>query len=97
MNAKAMKARDDRARAFLADPNNWPRWPILPVMSRGDTNGDKACGFVHASKPDRVYFANIYRLSEIDAGYKTWAEVLAKLESREFTSPDALLAEYRID
>jgi hypothetical protein len=95
MKTRAKETRETRERAFLAEPMNWPKWPILPVMHRGDVAGDRACGFVHASDPKRVYFGNIFGLPS--EGCKTWADVLAKLESREFPSPDALLTQYRID
>lgn len=96
------------ARDFLEQSLNWPRWPMLPMMARGDCHGEEACGFLfsYSAEPEPVvYFGNVFRMTEVAAEVQaetgkdtaTWGELLAKLKHRRFASLDEVLVHYRVD
>lgn len=84
-------------RKFVSDPEEWPRWPLLPVKRR---DGDQFhqhgyCGFMFADGRPRVYLGYMY---ELGAGYpKTWGEALSKYKAVEYADVDALLSVWTVD
>lgn len=75
-------------KEFLEAPDQWPNWPILPVVKRNADWDDPDCmGFVHAGNLKRVFFSLIF----------TIPKDITTLKSREFETTDALLEAYRID
>lgn len=94
-------------REFLEQSLNWPRWPMLPLVSRSGGLGEET-GFLfsHSADPEPiVYFGNIFRINEVADRVKaetgkevaTWQQMLATLKHRRFASLDEVLEHYRID
>jgi hypothetical protein len=46
---------------FMANPKEWPAWPLLPVK-RSTQEGRTECGFLLPTQTD-VYLDNIYALT----------------------------------
>jgi hypothetical protein len=99
-----------RDRAFILDPDKWPKWPVLPLMRRDyDAFGKDAAGFIlpFSGKEARpaVYLGVIYMLDAIADAIRqqsgnanvTWDEIVLKLEKITYDSLDALLVDWRVD
>jgi len=74
---------------FIRDYDEWPRWPMLPVVGR---RGKVEAGIVIAGHPTTVYIANMFALKG-----NTLGEVLADKKKVEYETPELLLKEWRID
>lgn len=57
--AAAKEALRKKERAFIDTPDEWPRWPVLPVVMRQSNDPDDV-GFVLAGSGPVVFFGNIY-------------------------------------
>ncbi len=76
--------RDDRA--FLLSPDDWPRWPILPMKKKGEFwKEERGHGFVFAGHPDTIYFKNIWDIKAEDK--------VADYPKQVYADVDALLAD----
>lgn len=55
--------KQQKSLAFMNDPGEWPRWPILPVK-RHDANGFTETGLMFAVEEVRftVYRGNMFTL-----------------------------------
>ena len=81
--AEKSKATDIQ---FMKNPMEWPRWPVLPLVKRGES---LACGFLLAERDGsvqifKVYLGYIYELPKkkvSDFEFKTY-------ESAEAVSED---------
>lgn len=90
-----VESMDDRA--MILAPQNWPRWPVLPV--KRSVSFDLECGFIMAEhkevdKPMTIYLSSIFSLP--GEGCKTWGEVLARIpeeKRRRYDTLDAMLAD----
>jgi hypothetical protein len=80
-----IKTENDDA-AMMQRPNDWPRWPYLPLIKRG--TGD--AGFLLEGKP-RVFVANIYALSAMTL------EQRREIPTQDYDSYDALAIDWRVD
>ncbi len=53
---------------FLKDPDQWPNWPICPVVNRklelGDRHRYGIVGNFADEPPGRIYFTNMWSLSK---------------------------------
>lgn len=84
--------------AFIKNPENWPRWPVLPVVARKPAGLlEQRCGLVHASDLTKVYFVNMFALASREPKPATWAEAFAGVETKSFPDVEGLLDEYRVD
>lgn len=88
---------------FFKRSEDWPRWPILPLVQR-DGGIRKPLGLVFAQyKPPYVVFtgANLFALPEIVAEleHPTWRQALEKAgaERVEYSTLEELFAVWRID
>lgn len=87
-------------KEFLKEPRIWPRWPVLPLKLRnGEFSDPKFCGLMHEAYPTRVYFVNMFMLADRarELKAKLWSDILDTIEYKEYPSPSALLADYKID
>ncbi len=105
-----LKMKIPNDREFLEQSLNWPRWPVLPVIKRGDSFGsdEESTGFLYSfsREPEPiVYFGNVFGFNEMADALKiklgveavTWQQMLATLNNRRFASLDAVLEVYRVD
>jgi hypothetical protein len=78
---------------------DWPRWPVLPLVSKTRVSDDEMCGFLFADLKPVVYLDNLFSLSERvrGTGAKMWSDVLAPLPRKEYGSVGELLKEWRVD
>jgi hypothetical protein len=108
MASKQEPAAIARAKQFIANPLEWPRYPLLPLvkLDGGGLKDPDGCAvmFAAADPKPTIYFAILFQLDGIAQGLKaktgrnpTWAEVFENFTSRTFESVDALLAEFRVD
>lgn len=85
-----------RDLAFMQSPDEWPRWPLLPLVRRGmHFNDPDGCAFQFADGRPVIYIGVIYMLPKAEG--QTWGEMLSGLKQREFTSFEELAAEYCVD
>jgi hypothetical protein len=107
MSANTVEAIS-RDRAFISDPEQWPKWPVLPLIRRNRAPWtEKACGFILPGQlaSPVVYIGVIYMLDTIaeqikqETGktYVDWEEIVARLEKVTYDSLDALVAEWKVD
>ncbi len=79
---------------FIKNPMRWPRWPLLPLVHRRRSFGEKgAVGAMVAEDKLRVY----EDLNIFAATGRTLTEVIGGLETVEYSTPEDLLADWRID
>lgn len=96
---EAIAARKARDLAFIRNPEDWPRWPVLPLKLRdGDVFDKNFAALLFASGTPVIYFANLFDLPTGERGEgKTWANVLSVFELRIYPSFEALVEEYTVD
>lgn len=72
---------------YLAKPEEWPNWPILPVKNRKETQHGQfpLVGVVFACDPDtqpiKVYLINMFQVQGTD---------LSQVPSKEYANPTAM-------
>jgi len=94
MNAEYRKVQSDAK--FMADPDRWPNWPVLPVVER---EGDKRPGIVieqsRSDKP-KVWVGAI--MWQLKSGQALGPQLDAmSTEVKVYESFEALAAQWRID
>lgn len=47
---------------FMRDPNEWPRWPLLPMKRRGARGQFPDCGFLVTGQGPVIHRAAIYQV-----------------------------------
>lgn len=84
-----MTERFDRDLAFMQNPDQWPRYPRLPLKRRGniDLSDPHALALLVADGQPTIYFGNLY----------LEAEKIIDLERREYASFQALAVDYTVD
>jgi hypothetical protein len=88
--------RKRRDLAFMRNPLDWPKWPLLPLKLRdGSGHEVRFCGLLFADEKPVVYFGNVYALPKADG--QTWRDVLSEFEFTEYETFEDLVAEYTID
>lgn len=86
---------------FLKHPMEWPRWPMLPLKRRNGAkfSDDFYCGlFVHGlgNGGFRVYKLNMFHLPNSPL-IKTWDDAVKHIKFEHYETPEALIAEWKID
>jgi len=87
--AQLSEERIARDRAMIENPDNWPQWPVLPLVATTGTFSDNEhCAFMldDGKATPRVYIGLMYDASRAD-----------QLKTRQFGSIDELLQAYRVD
>jgi len=80
--------------AFIKQPERWPNWPYLPVVSLNYPEGP--CGILFADgKPTVIVDANVFRLGELPWGARK--EKLKSFVRKDYNSYEELLKEWRVD
>jgi hypothetical protein len=72
---------------FAADPNYWPRWPLLPLVERGTGRA----GFLVDGQGPRVFVGNVVSLA---LGAST---PLSDLPTVDYPDLGAVVEAWRID
>lgn len=75
---------------FISDPNHWPRWPLLPLISK---DGKQTPGLLFADNTPTV-FVGVY-LWQLKAG--NLSDQLKDCERKTYPNFQHLLGEWRID
>lgn len=73
---------------FIRSPERWPRWPFLPVVKRDHHPRQFVCGLIFADGTFKVY---------VEANLFDEAPLKSAKEIKEYATPEALLADWRID
>lgn len=81
----ALRAKE---RMFVVTPDEWPRWPILPLVMRNSSDPNDV-GFLFAGEESRVYVGNIYGLNA-ETDLSTYKRI-------DYASFDDLLEIWRVD
>jgi hypothetical protein len=79
----------EKSLQFLQTPDEWPRWPILPLVKIG--SGPLDCGFMLAygtAPPYTVFLGNLYELSSKHPN---------EFSTLAYDTASELLSEWRID
>jgi hypothetical protein len=80
--------------AFMRDPDNWPRWPVLPVVERHTSGGTRRVGLMRESGTPEVYVG--VNLNDLVTG--NLADQLAKAtEVKSYDTFESCALEWRVD
>ena len=80
---------------MIQRPNEWPRWPLLPLVHRKRKARLADCGFLleEDAPPYKVYIGYIFSLrSDVPLG-----EAVKDLLVEEYPTVEALIADWRVD
>lgn len=81
---------EERDLKMLHDRERWPAYPILPVVHR--VEGSKM-GVVTCMDLTKIYLCNMF---DLQPG-RTLGVQLKEFPSQTYDSPEALIAEWRVD
>lgn len=79
---------------FILNPDEWPYWPVLPVVTKRN-EGWPVCGLVAADGKPTVYLINLGDIAERPG--RTWGEKLSGVEQKDYQTFDELLSDWRVD
>jgi len=85
--------------AFLNNPNEWPRWPMLPLKRRNKSHldaGDFFCGLYIHGLGLNVYNLNMFHLPNSPLIH-TWQDAVKGVEHMAYNTAEALIADWRVD
>lgn len=72
------------SKEFIEKPNDWPNWPLLPVVNRQErADGMPEAGIIHAAALTRIRLVNLFD-DQIKAKWET-------CEKLEFDDVQALV------
>lgn len=85
--------------AMMADPDLWPRWPVLPVICLTEHFKDdglikrQQCGVLFADAEPTVYLINIFETGQ----WKTWQDRFDGCQKLTYRSFEELASLWRVD
>jgi len=97
---KRQQARMKDDTFFVNHPMEWPRWPILPMVSLTQKSWDNGyLGFMLAEErpPYRVYVGAYYPPLNKEKEVKTIGDLIKDRPIKSYTTAEAMLQEWRID
>ena len=89
-----MTPSETKDLAFLRNPDNWPNWPMLPVVKRHRGTAPFDCGLFIHGLGCKVYNLNMFDLPK---GVDTWQAAVQDVEYVEYSCPDDLISDWRVD
>lgn len=86
---------EQRDLNMMKSPDNWPRWPLLPIK-RSKGPGFPQCASLFADGKPTVILTNLWALEDLPGS--TYGEKFANVEKIEYPSFDALVTDgWRVD
>jgi hypothetical protein len=81
-------AEREKHKRMMADPGDWPRWPILPLKRTSPQGVGLECAIMVAWEEHltTVFFADMF---DLPGG--TFKEVFGSLPQKKYTDYDAIL------